>query len=70
MADELSRTARIVWKKVLEPEELPEGRVKPVSCGGLGIRVIADDGLDDALARALGHNAFSLVEIVTDPLLV
>ena len=40
------------------------------NCGGLGIRVTADGDLDDALARALGHDAFSLVEIVTDPLLV
>jgi thiamine pyrophosphate-dependent acetolactate synthase large subunit-like protein len=40
------------------------------SCGGLGIRVEARDELDAALARAVTHDGPSLVEILTDSLLV
>jgi thiamine pyrophosphate-dependent acetolactate synthase large subunit-like protein len=39
-------------------------------CGALGIRVERPEDLDEALARALGHDGPSLVEIVTDPALV
>ncbi|MEZ5332790.1 MAG: thiamine pyrophosphate-dependent enzyme [Thermoanaerobaculia bacterium] len=39
-------------------------------CGGLGIRVREGDDLDAALERALAHPGFSLVEAITDPLLV
>ncbi len=39
-------------------------------CGALGVRVSAADELDDALARALGHDGPALVEVVCDPDLV
>ena len=39
-------------------------------CGGLGIRVTANDQLDDALQRALAHDGPALVDVVTDALLV
>jgi thiamine pyrophosphate-dependent acetolactate synthase large subunit-like protein len=39
-------------------------------CGALGVRVGAADELDDALARALGHDGPALVEVVCDPDLV
>jgi len=39
-------------------------------CGGLGIRVTKKDELDDALARALAHPGFSLVEVMSDPELI
>ena len=40
------------------------------NCGGLGIRVTDKDDLDDALTRALAHDGFSLVEVMSDALLV
>lgn len=39
-------------------------------CGALGIRVTRADRLDDALARAFGHDGPALVEVVGDPELV
>jgi pyruvate oxidase len=39
-------------------------------CGALGLRVIAKEGLDEALERALAHDGPSLVEVLTDPELV
>ena len=39
-------------------------------CGAKGIRVTSIDELDDALATALAHGGPSLVEVVTDALLV
>ena len=40
------------------------------SCQGMGIRVERKEELDAAIKKALTHKGFSLVEIVTDPLLV
>jgi thiamine pyrophosphate-dependent acetolactate synthase large subunit-like protein len=39
-------------------------------CGALGIRVTRRDELDEALARAIGHDGPALVEVMADPLLV
>jgi thiamine pyrophosphate-dependent acetolactate synthase large subunit-like protein/nitrite reductase/ring-hydroxylating ferredoxin subunit len=39
-------------------------------CGGLGLRVEEGDDLDAALDQAFAHSGFSLVEALTDPLLV
>jgi len=39
-------------------------------CGARGVRVTAADQLDDALARALGHDGPALVEVLCDPELV
>ena len=39
-------------------------------CGGLGRRVTKKEELDDALARALAHPGFSLVEVMADPELI
>ena len=39
-------------------------------CGGSGYRVTADDRLEAALQRALNDDGPSLVEIITDPLLM
>ena len=40
------------------------------SYGTLGIRVSGQEGLDDALTQAIAYDGFSLVEIMTDALLV
>lgn len=40
------------------------------NCGGLGIRVDHHEQLDEALARALNHDGFSLVEVMADPALI
>lgn len=39
-------------------------------CGGQGIKVTETRDLEDALAKAIAHDAPSLVEIITDPELV
>jgi len=39
-------------------------------CGALGIRVTRKDELDEALARAIGHDGPALIEVMADPLLV
>ncbi|MEM9201444.1 MAG: thiamine pyrophosphate-binding protein [Actinomycetota bacterium] len=39
-------------------------------CGGKGIRVTELDQLSDAIAEAVAHDGFCLVEVVTDALLV
>jgi thiamine pyrophosphate-dependent acetolactate synthase large subunit-like protein len=40
------------------------------NCGALGIRVTDGAQLDDALLRAIDHAGPSLVEILSDPMLV
>lgn len=39
-------------------------------CGAMGLRVTSASALDEAMARALGHDGPSLIEIMTDPELV
>jgi thiamine pyrophosphate-dependent acetolactate synthase large subunit-like protein len=39
-------------------------------CGGQGIKVTEAKDLEDILAKAIAHDAPSLVEIITDPELV
>jgi len=72
------------WLKVLELDELAEGRVQTVTCsapqsescqeladcGGLGIGLAIADDLDDALTCALEYEGFSLVELQTDAALI
>ena len=40
------------------------------SCGGLGIRVLNEEDLDQAVATAMAHQGPSLVEIITDVALI
>jgi thiamine pyrophosphate-dependent acetolactate synthase large subunit-like protein len=56
-----------VWQTALHN---PEFAAYTELCGGLGISVRSPDELDDALAKALAHDGFSLVEIHTDAELV
>lgn len=39
-------------------------------CGGLGLRVTKNEGLDEAVTTALAHDGFSLVEVVADAELI
>jgi len=69
-----SESGPIQWQKVLETDELEEGRVRPVTCNQTTLCLTRHQGeygaLDGALARALGHVGPSLVEIVADPALI
>ena len=43
----------LVWHKALDPDELPEGRVKPVTCENFPVRLTRFDGTYAALDPAL-----------------
>ncbi len=56
-----------VWQTSLHNPDFAEyARI----CGGLGIRVIDREQLDEALARALAYDGPAMVEVITDPELV
>ena len=56
-----------VWKTALRN---PDFAAYAKSCGGLGVRVEAPDGLREALRRALAYEGPSLVEVMTDAELI
>jgi len=56
-----------VWKTALRN---PDFAAYAKSCGGLGVRVEAPDGLREALRRALAYEGPSLVEVITDAELI
>jgi pyruvate oxidase len=55
-------TSSLVWHKVLEPEELPEGRVKPVSCENLTVCMTRFEGNYGALDNRCPHQGGPLGE--------
>ena len=61
-ADELE-----VWKTSLHN---PNFSKYAENCGTLGIRVTKKSDLEDAIVKALNHDGPSMVEIITDPLLI
>ncbi|MBE8181898.1 MAG: hypothetical protein HAW61_00025, partial [Candidatus Portiera sp.] len=56
-----------VWQTSLKN---PEFHSFVNSCGGLGIKVEKVKDLKPALAKALKHKGFSLVEVMTDAELI
>lgn len=52
-----------VWQTSLHNPDFAE---YTTLCGGLGIRVTKLDEIEGAMQAALAHDAFSLVELVTD----
>ena len=53
---------RIRWLKVLAPDELPEGRVKPVSCGRKTVCMTRHKGIYAALDNKCPHQGGPLGE--------
>jgi thiamine pyrophosphate-dependent acetolactate synthase large subunit-like protein len=46
--------------------ENPDFAAFAENCGGRGVRVEAEEELDEGLETALGHNGPALVEVLTD----
>ena len=55
-------TTRTVWHKVLEPDELAEGRVAPVTCGGQTLCMTRFEGQFGALDNRCPHQGGPLGE--------
>ena len=55
-------TARRVWYKVANPDELPEGRVKPVTCAAQTICLTRHQGQYAALSNKCPHQGGPLGE--------
>ncbi len=53
---------RVIWHKVLEPGELPEGRVKPVTCGHQTVCMTHFDGRYASLDNKCPHQGGPLGE--------
>ena len=54
--------AKRVWQKVLDPNELPDGRVKPVSCSHTTVCMTRHDGQYAALDNKCPHQGGPLGE--------
>ena len=54
--------AKLVWRKVLEPEELAEGRVKPVTCDRITVCMTRHEGQLAALDNKCPHQGGPLGE--------
>jgi nitrite reductase/ring-hydroxylating ferredoxin subunit len=57
-----SETPRLVWTKVLESDELPDGRVKPVTCRGRTLCMTRHGGQFGALDNRCPHQGGPLGE--------
>ena len=55
-------TSQLVWRKALEPDELPEGRVKPVTCENFTVCMARYQGEYAALDNACPHQGGPLGE--------
>jgi len=56
-----------VWKTSLHNSDFSK---YAENCGALGIRVTNKSQLENAMIKALEYNGPSMVEIMTDPLLI
>ncbi len=56
------RSAKLVWYKAAEPEELEEGRVKSVTAGHRGVCLTRHEGCYSALTNACPHQGGPLGE--------
>ena len=62
MANNDSGETNRVWQKVLDPDELPEGRVKPVSCSHTTVCMTRHGGQYAALDNKCPHQGGPLGE--------
>ena len=57
-----SAAEKLIWHKVLEPEELPDGRVKPATCAHLTVCMTRFKGQYAALDNKCPHQGGPLGE--------
>mgnify|MGYP006308163247 CR=1 FL=1 len=56
------QAGELVWHKALDPDELPEGRVKPVTCADTTVAMVRYEGEYAALDNQCPHQGGPLGE--------